>query len=182
MTTVNHWGKWINSDDPTTGVVSMNNLEWINDELYYSDAFDLSYESALEEYLLEKLGEWQNDQDDLNAMPDFELMEEWRQDFNDHYDNLGESEYLIGNWIKAEDGKYDPDTTGEYAAIALCGSNVVQVVWSKYATRCALCSPCYPGQGDLDSIGEFLAYDLPIEIYGEFRENTNAQIELTLAT
>lgn len=66
---------------------------------------------------------------------------------------------LAGEWIKDELGKYIPDPGGEYSAIV--GEIYTQVVRSKKTKRCALCSPCYPGQGDLESKGNFLAYCLP---------------------
>ncbi|GAG12597.1 unnamed protein product, partial [marine sediment metagenome] len=59
---------------------------------------------------------------------------------------------------------YDFNPEGEYAAI--CGEIYTQVVFSKNTTKCQLCSPCYPGQGDIGSIGEFLTYTLPSELMG----------------
>ena len=53
--------------------------------------------------------------------------------------------------------------TSEYSLIV--GETYTQVVWSKQTKRCTLCSPCYPGQGDLDTPGDFLSYDLPPEAY-----------------
>src|SRR6266545_2379627 len=87
----------------------------------------------------------------------------------------GESgDKLIGFWKKDEQsGLYEPDETKEYAAIVR--SDVVQVVWSQRTVRVpAMCSPCYPGQADLDS-GEVtnslpgyeghLAYTLPADFF-----------------
>jgi hypothetical protein len=71
---------------------------------------------------------------------------------------------LIGKWLKNSDGKYEADKSGEYSAIVTeCET---QVVFSNNLKRCALCSPCFVGQGDLDSEGEFLAYNLPDDILG----------------
>jgi hypothetical protein len=73
--------------------------------------------------------------------------------------------YIIGSWKKGEDGKYEPDKeNGEYAAIV--DEIYTQVVWSKFTKRCNLCSPCYPGQGDLDSEGIYLTYTLPPDLIG----------------
>ena len=70
---------------------------------------------------------------------------------------------LIGGWKQDEQGKYFPNETSEYSLIV--GETYTQVVWSKQTKRCTLCSPCYPGQGDLDTPGDFLSYDLPPEAY-----------------
>jgi hypothetical protein len=75
------------------------------------------------------------------------------------------STYIIGKWIKHPDDTYSPDKTGEYSAIV--GETYTQVVFSTFTKRCKLCSPCYPGQGDLDSTGEFLTYCLPDDLMGE---------------
>ena len=40
-----------------------------------------------------------------------------------------------------------------------------QVVRSKWAIKCGLCSPCYPGQGDPDSVGEFVTYSFPPDMF-----------------
>lgn len=72
---------------------------------------------------------------------------------------------LIGSWKKGADGKYEPDETGEYAAIVR--ELVTQVVWSKHTDRGAVASPCYPGQVDLETPGQYLAYTLP---KGMFRD------------
>jgi hypothetical protein len=135
-----HYGVAIDLDKPTTGVVSLNSVEHILDELYNGDAIDLAWEEHLSE--CEK----------------------------DDHDRCGPDErgtILIGAWKKGDDGKYEPDVSGEYAAIV--GETNAQVVWSRHTKRCAGCSPCYPGQADLNSPSEdgFLCFDLPPEMYGE---------------
>jgi hypothetical protein len=124
----NHWGKWVNSEEPVTGVIQNNNVEWLNDETM--NGINISFE------------EWYDN-----------LSEEEKElgDENSTYEENSDT-YLIGDWIKDEQGKYEPDKTGEYAAIT--SETNTQVVWSKFTKRCALCSPCYPGQGDLDTPGE----------------------------
>ncbi len=80
---------------------------------------------------------------------------------------------LAGSW-KLVDDKYepDPDAPGaEYAAII--GESYAQVVWSKTVVRVrSLCSPCYPGQADVErskivTEGGYLAYDFPADMYGD---------------
>lgn len=143
-TVVNHWGKFVDSEIPVTGVISNHTPEWLYDESY--NAIDLDYESFLTE-----------------IENDTSLSEDEKQDAIDGYESMGDSTLLIGDWTTDSDGLYIPDESGEYSAIMR--ESVTQIVWSKYTKRGALCSPCYPGQVDLDSEGEFLAYDLPKDIY-----------------
>lgn len=84
---------------------------------------------------------------------------------NDHSNCMyGGNEVLIG-FAETKDGIFEIDPEAEYSAIVW--SPYTQVVRSKHTKRCGLCSPCFPGQGDLDSEGEFLTYDLPPDVYGE---------------
>ena len=140
MSIVNHYGVIVDSNKPITGVVSNNSVsQFINEEINYN-GIDLGF-------LEHKL--YCNSNDEYHE---------------ECYENYGESsDWLIGDWKINKDGKYEPDESGEYAAIVR--ETVTQVVWSKHTRRCALCSPCYPGQGDLDTPGEFLTYDLPSEAY-----------------
>jgi len=138
---LNHWGIWVDSEDPITGVLSNNSaVQFIADELY--NGIDLDYESHL------------NDPEHILNGDDCYCQDMW---------DCGDSTWLIGQWLKDSEGLYYPDPEGEYAAIV--GEIYTQVVFSNNLKRCALCSPCYPGQGDLDSEGEFLTYDLPKDAY-----------------
>ncbi len=84
---------------------------------------------------------------------------------NDHSDCEVQSDcYLIG-FKHGHDGKYDVNEITEYSAIV--GETYCFIHASKWVQRCALCSPCFPGQGDLDSKGEFLAFTLPPEVWGD---------------
>ena len=86
---------------------------------------------------------------------------------DDHSDCMhGESDVLIG-FIETKAGTFEIDPEAEYSAFVR--GSYTQVLRSKHTKQCALCSPCFPGQGDLDSEGEYLAYDLPADVYG----NTN---------
>ena len=40
-------------------------------------------------------------------------------------------------------------------------SNGIIVLWSTNIKECALCSPCAPNGGDLQSAGQYKTYDLP---------------------
>jgi hypothetical protein len=137
MTTINHWGKWINSEQPVTGVLSIHSIEWdgVGDEIC------LTCEEIYAEITAQYEDEEERDEELESVECDSSHTKIW------------------GEWKKDEEGKYEPDKTGEFAAIVR--ETVVQVVWSKFTARGNVCSPCYPGQIDLDSEGEFLAYTLP---------------------
>ena len=136
----NHYGVWVISDDPITGVESNNLIFWLGEEL--GNGIDLSWEQHVNECEECKLGE------------DCDIADMWEYS----------GDTLIGNWIKDKDGLWTHDPEGEYAAI--CGEIYTQVIYSKHTRRCALCSPCFPGQGDIGSIGEFLTYVMPPELVG----------------
>ena len=73
-----------------------------------------------------------------------------------------EATYLIG-FIKVKD-MYEPNPNAEYSAIV--SVPYTQIVASNFASKTQLCSPCYPGQGDLDNAGEFITYTLPPAVWG----------------
>ena len=134
----NHWGIYVDSETPTTGVIGVNelNMEFIIDDMYYHGGIDLSYEGALDELAKSFVGKSIDEIDRI------------REDFDEHWESSPDDEWLIGDWIKDEDGFYIHDPNGEFAAIVR--SDVVQVVFSKTIKRVrSLCSPCYPGQADL---------------------------------
>lgn len=141
---INHYGITIDSEVAITGVVSNNTPEWLNEEI--DKGINLDYEDYMASA---EDGEPEDDEVEHDFM---------------EYESQPSDTILIGAWIKDQDGKYEPDPEGEYSAI--CGEVYTQVVQSKFTKRTNLCSPCYPGQGDLDTPGSWLAYDLPADIYG----------------
>lgn len=163
-----HYGVYFDDSEPTTGVVQSNRVEWLSDE--EMAGINLSYEEAEQEFRAEFAREHGIEVDEVEEHDDWD---EEVMNWNDGY--YGDSEtYLIGSWKKDEDGhgQYvpDPDAEGaEYAAIVR--EFVVQVLWSKRVVRVrSMCSPCYPGQADLDSGEEedgILAYALPLEVMGK---------------
>lgn len=84
------------------------------------------------------------------------------EDHDDCWYDSGDNTILIG-YIE-EDESYTFDPNAEYSAII--SEVYAQITNSKYTQRCTLCSPCFPGQGDLDTDGEFLTYTLPPEVWG----------------
>ena len=142
MTTINHWGKWVCSDDPVTGVINTNAIAWefVSDEICLT-CMDIEAEIQAE------FDAEEHDEDDLDE-PNFDMIE-------------CDSSHtrIFGDWLVDDKGKYYADPNGEFAAIE--NELYTQVVFSKTTKRCNLCSLCFPGQGDLGSVGEFLTYCLP---------------------
>lgn len=155
---MNHYGIAVDPNTPVTGVIQNNGRAF---EALYDDTLDgvdLDYIDYMEEHLRtceDKLCSYNNHDE---ATEGYEAQE---------------PSYLIGDWTLMPDETFEIDKEGEkgYAGIYRVGGNVTQVVWSKYTTRVrAMCSPCYPGQADLDS-GEteegegYLAYTLPPDYF-----------------
>jgi len=172
-----HYGVLLEKDKPTTGVISINSVEYIDEEIFGSDAIDLAWQEHCEECK----GVCHNcrcNHEDGECHCYCTLRNGVTKDHEydpceDDHDGCGPEErgtVLIGSWKKV-DGNYEPDPEAkgaEYAAVVR--EFEIQVVWSKYTTRCAGCSPCFPGQGNLESPpgphGDFLCYTLPPDLIG----------------
>ncbi len=141
MTITNHWGVWVDSEIPTTGVLSIYDVawEWIADDICLT---------------CEEIAD--------NIEKDKNLTSEEKQAELEYMECDPSHTRIFGDWIKDGDGKYMPNPNGEFSAILQ--EATVQVVFSSWTKRGALCSPCYPGQVDLDSPGEFLGYTLPDDL------------------
>lgn len=133
---VNHWGVYVDSEKPITGVLLARDPEWLLD-IAYDSGIDLGWEEHLKECDREE------------------------HDFCE----AGEAFFLIG-FRQCLDGKYEPDPEAEYSVII--DGIYALVVRSKWVTRTALCSPCFPGSGDLGTPGEYLVYTLPEDLWGNF--------------
>lgn len=157
MTVKNHYGVWVDCDIPTTGVVSNNQAEWLHEEI--DAGIDLDYETLLQEYETDAEGFFTE-----YYIPDDE---QEGFDFGEYMSmvDTAKNTILIGSWKQNKEGLYEPDESGEYSAIV--GEVYTQVVFSQYVTKASLCSPCYPGQADVPSDGEHLAYTLPPEVWGD---------------
>lgn len=146
MTVTNHWGKWVDSEIPTTGVLSVNDVAW--EWLDYNDEICLDCNNAMEEI---------NNNVDLDEDEKQSELESIECDSN--------HTKLMGDWVFENDKYWTEDKiNGEFSAIV--NESTVQVVWSKYLVRGPLCSPCYPGQVDINADSKitdkgFLAYTLP---------------------
>lgn len=133
-----HYGISISSEVPITGVVDTTAPEWLLGEID-QHGIDIDFEEHLKE-----------------------CSKEYHDDC--YYNDC--PSYIIG-YKKDEKGDFVPDTASEFSAIVNGNENTTQVTRSRWASRVALCSPCYPGQGDLDTSGEYLAYSLPPDIWGD---------------
>lgn len=177
----NHWGKWVISNQPTTGVISCHSLEWIHDEVNYHAVTNLSYDSYLEYGINDLTNAWQRDNDTEESPPE-EMLDQWRDQLGGQYEESGDT-YLIGAWHFDsytqfwEIDKTEDDPEKSFAAIVDYdfAGGIVQVVWSRICSHGALCSPCCPGQVDLDTSGDYMGYDLPLSFYGEYRQNDTPQ-------
>ena len=123
--------------EPIGGVFQNNHVEFLNDEFFGPNAIDLDFEEHCKE-----------------------CNEEYHENCWE-----GQGTTLIGGWKKNKDGLYEPDKESEYSAIV--GEIYGQVVWSKHVKQCRICSPCFPGQGNLDSEGDFDTYALPPDLVGK---------------
>lgn len=133
-----HYGIPISSEVPITGVVDTTAPEWLLEEIY-QHGIDIDFEEHLKECSKEL--------------------------HDDCYYNDCPS-YTIG-YKKDEKGDFVPDFKAEFSAIVNGNENTTQVTRSRWTSRAALCSPCYPGQGDLGTSGEYLVCTLPPDIWGD---------------
>jgi len=137
MKTIHH-GVTVSSELPITGVIDTTAPEWLLEEIDLH-GLDLDFE---------------------------EHCKECTKEFHDDcYDSGAGTTHLLG-YKKDAKGDYVPDLDAQFCAIVNGNENTIQVTYSKWVSRAALCSPCYPGQGDLENSGEYLAYTLPPKIWG----------------
>lgn len=155
----------------TTGVIQNNSAEWLIDELYNGNNVELDFEFHVADCPNTK-----------------------RDGYHDNcWESYGDSTWLIGfkrcrstdpeAWYSYR-GKYrrfgyKPDPEAEFSAIV--GEINTQVVRSRWVQFSPLCSPCYPGQGNLDDrepgrniMGDPVwAYALPPDMFSERDEPGN---------
>ncbi len=178
-----HYGVTVDSEKPTTGVFQNNHVDYLGDELTdnwgISNADSLDFEQARNDFLQEKITEIQRILDDIdgdnyeasasNIRDVCELLEEADSNLD-----VETTEWLLG-FVKTFDKSgawywypylkcgFKPDPEAEYSAIV--GEIYLQVVRRQWVLRAALCSPCYPGQGDVNTEGDFLSYSLPPDLF-----------------
>lgn len=138
---INHYGVEVNTEVPVPGVIQSNIPGWLYEDA--SQGIDLLWE---------------------------EHIAECNKEYHDLCGPQENGTILIGYMIekKSQEGVYfwGKDPEAEYSAIVNCDGYTI-VTQSKWVSRCAGCSPCYPGSGDLTTKGDFLTYALPPDLYGE---------------
>ena len=150
------------SENIVTGVVSNHSPEWLNDDVI--NGVDLDYETHCCD-----CGKEDHDDCWLDSPAGTVLIGFIECPFTDpaawfSYINVHGS---FG---------YKPDPAAEYSAIVK--EIYTQVVASKWVQSCRLCSPCYPGQGDLDSVdGNIVAYTLPPDVWGHWEPEGVREVE-----
>lgn len=82
---------------------------------------------------------------------------------------------MLAGFIKDENKSWIPDPDAEYSAII--SEAYAQILASKYVSRTTLCSPCFPGQGDLSTKGEYLTFTFPPELWGNRKHLEIIKIE-----
>jgi hypothetical protein len=98
-----------------------------------------------------------------------EYEEHCRECEEEYHDNCwcenGDETELINFLYDEKTEKYIEDESKEYSAIYHNG--IFQITRSDYYCFCGICSPCYPGQGDITSKGNIKAYCLPSDLMPE---------------
>lgn len=159
----------VKAENCVTGVHSGNDIQWMWDE----EGIDLlweEFEEEAQEAFKSKNWKWFSELAD-KKITSKKQAQEIIDNLGDYGNDTSEGRHLFGSWKKNEEGQYEPDKSGEYSAIYNGDYNTVQVVRSKFAIRCAICSPCYPNQGDVDTppgkYGDVYAFCLPQDIMNE---------------
>lgn len=133
------------------GVISGNSLQpEVLDELMFGpQARNLTYEGCREDFLREQRAIFEMDEEDSLYVFDGEFDENSAVEaFNEQYQ--GDEEHFEGEL----DGV-------SYAVSWLGGAIIVFIYESPYVVKCAQCSPCVPGAGDLNNDGDYEAYGVP---------------------
>ena len=154
-----------NRSKPRVGIVSLNSLycEFFDD--FIVNGIDLTWESRIDELTDELRSQGKSDDEIDDAI----------QNDSDYWESDG-GEYLIGDWVKDDTGRYSVDKNGRHGFSGHFSgdSQNISVEWSKHVKACDNTSPCYvmaDGSGpcgNLDSKGDaVIAYSLPADMFRE---------------
>ncbi|MCE8425319.1 MAG: hypothetical protein J5U17_06025 [Candidatus Methanoperedens sp.] len=149
-----HYGITVSSESPITGVVDTTAPEWLLEEIDLH-GIDLDFEEHCKECT--------------------------REYHDDCYETDPSTNYLLG-YKKNLKGDFVPDLDAEFSAIMNGNENTTQVTRSNWVSRVMLCSPCYPGQGDLGNSGDYLAYTLPPGVWGNHNHIQINELSVTLGS
>jgi len=155
-----------------TGVFSLNNAEFIWDEIDYgNNVIDISLLYMEQEFNNEIRNKYNDEHPDNELPDDYNFDEDSLKlvDWNErdiYLSNLDYHLYYI-NYIPDSEypGEYKEDPDAEYSAYI--GETDGFVTASKYVCKAAKGSPCIPAQVDLNSNGDEWAFTLPPEIWGD---------------
>ena len=147
-----HYGITVSSESPITGVVDTTAPEYLSEEIDLH-GIDLDFEEHCKECI--------------------------KEFHDDCYEAGSPTNYLIG-YKKDPKGDFVPDLDAEFSAIVNGNENTTQVTRSRWVSRVMLCSPCYPGQGDLGNNGDYLAYTLPLGVWGNHDHIQINELSVTL--
>lgn len=152
-------GEMISLLVPATGVFSTNALEWVWEDA--GEGIDLAWENHIR-----TCRRLHHDHCGPDASGTALIGFRPRRKREEAVFTVGKGRRTCG---------YVPDEKAEYSAIVR--ESVVQVVRSRWVVKGAPCSPCYPGQIDGETEGEFVAYAPPPEVFGEFGDTeTKARV------
>jgi len=157
-----------------TGVHSGNDVEFFYED---RDSISLAYEEHLKEckgqcincYCNHKFGKCEC----RDVRPDYKVpCTNYEPDEGCHdmcFCSNGDDTTLYGDWHKDRKSSKWKEYNGkkEYSAIHNENYNTIQVVKSNWIAKSYACSPCYPGQADLDTTGDLNGYCLPPELMKE---------------
>lgn len=166
---------------PVTGVTNLNEsaADWFWDYTYQGiePAYDIARVDFIRDFRRANV-----DSEEYAGEP--EALEAAAEEYANRQLENWESDcmILVGDWVQVDTDHngypvYDINEEGEngWAGIYRRDSgNILQVLWSKFAMMAHYCSPCYPGQGDLDTPGDaYLAYCLPPDEWDEKYKDEN---------
>lgn len=120
------------------------------DDLTIFGGTNETYERCKAEYLAE-------------ARADFEAGNETFQDEDGDFDESA-AEDAFSNTYQADEEIYSGVRDGvTYQTTWMGGAQNVWIFESPVIVKCRVCSPCVPGAGDLDGVGSYEAYGVPVE-------------------
>lgn len=176
---IKHYGVTVDSEIPTTGVFANNEVTFLWEEL--ESGINLDYESAYDDYISDALSQIINLCNSYKESEGFAEKAELIVSFLDDIEHPDIEDVESNHWVigfkkvfKKDDSWYwfetlqygfAPDKTEECSAII--GESCSQVIRSIWGVKGSLCSPCFPGQVDADSNGEFIGYSFPPDYYEE---------------
>ena len=149
-----HYGIKVSSESPITGVVDTTAPEYLSEEIDLH-GLDLDFE---------------------------EHCKECTKEFHDDCYEAGSPTNSLIGYKKDIKGDFVPDMEAEFSAIVNGNENTTQITRSKWVSRVMLCSPCYPGQGDLGNSGDYLAYTLPPGVWGNHDHIQINELSVTLGS